>query len=106
MEVSCSASDQAQEFCTKHNVDGFPTIKLMGGKLKKALLFERDRSVQVSKRVWNAQASAASMGGWVPCGCGVGGLCVSMFQTRLVLVSLCFKLQHADHDRIPQGARA
>jgi thiol-disulfide isomerase/thioredoxin len=47
MEVECSASDSAQEFCTKHNVDGYPTVKLMGGKLQKALFFERDRSVQV-----------------------------------------------------------
>ena len=47
MEVECSASGSAQEFCTKHNVDGYPTLKLMGGKLQKALFFERDRSVQV-----------------------------------------------------------
>ena len=46
MEMECSSSDQAQEFCTKHNVDGFPTIKLMGGKLEKALFYDRDRSVQ------------------------------------------------------------
>lgn len=46
MEVECSSSDAAQEFCTKHNVDGYPTIKLMGGKLEKALFFNRDRSVQ------------------------------------------------------------
>jgi len=52
MEVECSASDAAQEFCTKHNVDGYPTLKLMGGKLPKALFFERDRSVQVTKTNW------------------------------------------------------
>jgi len=46
MEVVCSSSDAAQEFCTKHNVDGYPTIKLMGGNLKKSLFFVRDRSVQ------------------------------------------------------------
>jgi len=46
MEVECSSSDLAQEFCTKHDVDGFPTLKLMGGKFTQAILFERDRNVQ------------------------------------------------------------
>jgi len=46
MEVECSASSITQQFCTKHKVDGFPTLKLMGGGLPNAILFERDRSVQ------------------------------------------------------------
>ncbi|EKX41514.1 hypothetical protein GUITHDRAFT_112488 [Guillardia theta CCMP2712] len=46
MEVECSSSDLAQEFCTKHDVDGYPTLKLMGGKFTQAILFERDRNVQ------------------------------------------------------------
>lgn len=47
MEVECSSTDQTMAFCHKHGVDGYPTLKLMGGPLKETIVFDRERSVQV-----------------------------------------------------------
>mmetsp|Transcript_57338 Transcript_57338/g.92762 ORF Transcript_57338/g.92762 Transcript_57338/m.92762 type:complete len:256 (+) Transcript_57338:74-841(+) len=44
MEVECSSSVDSQKFCGKHRVDGFPTLVLMGGSLKKPLIHDGDRS--------------------------------------------------------------
>ncbi len=47
MEVECSSTEVTTNFCQKHGIDGYPTLKVMGGKIKEAITFDRDRSVQV-----------------------------------------------------------
>ena len=47
MEVECSSTEETTNFCQKHGVDGYPTLKLLGGKMKESITFDQDRSVQV-----------------------------------------------------------
>mmetsp|Transcript_13205 Transcript_13205/g.31012 ORF Transcript_13205/g.31012 Transcript_13205/m.31012 type:complete len:253 (+) Transcript_13205:3-761(+) len=45
MEVECSSSKDARKFCDQHKIDGFPTVMLTGGELKKPVEFTKDRSI-------------------------------------------------------------